>query len=112
LADSTVRPEALDAEAELAEAEALDAAAEEAALEAELDVAVEDAALEAADEVDALPEALLELDAAPDEQPTAITSAIAQADTDKTDFKTRETFIVNPFLPQMHYGITPAFGNT
>lgn len=78
-----------------AEDAALDAAALDAA--AVLDAAVLDvAADEAADEA-LEADALLALDDAPEEHPTAITSTAAHADIATIDFSTCFDFMANPF---------------
>lgn len=113
-ADSSVSwPEALGADDSWLAADdaALDAAGEEAALEAAAEDAVlaadADAALDvaagaladadAAAEDAALAEELVELDAAEDEQPTAMANANAQTDATTIDLIKRENFITGSF---------------
>lgn len=79
---------ALDAAA-LDEAAVLDAAVLDAAV---LDVAADEAADEALEA-----DALLALDDAPEEHPTAITSTAAHADIATIDFSTCFDFMANPF---------------
>ena len=76
---------------------ALDDAADDAADEAALDDAAEDAAELAVDAEDALPEALLALDDDADEHPTAAANASAHTDATATAFKTCIDFMASPF---------------
>lgn len=72
-----------------------------AELDEELDAALDETADETALDEDAEDEAALELGAAPDEQPAATTSANAQADTERANFRARAGFMPDPFLSRM-----------
>lgn len=85
---------ALDAAA--VEEAALEAAAEDAVLAADADAGALADAVDAAEDA-ALAEELVELDAAEDEQPTAMANANAQTDTTTIDLNKRKDFITGSF---------------